>query len=414
MRVLAAALASIVLGASVGAAPAPPRSPEAPSAGRAHLLVVIDLSQPEARVLSARVVKRDLPRQRGPERGWELRVEDASGRVLHRARIPAGGMLRGERVVGERIEAIAAPDSARRGRGACAAPRGRRRHPDPGAGSRSSRRDRAVARCHLRQRGERRAADRDRTRGVPTGGAVIRAALAILALLGGAVASGAEVEPIVEHGVDNRIGLVILGDGYRAEEQEQMSADARRLTQSLFAASPFAEHEALFTVRLVHLVSNVSGAGYVAPLDTALRSYSGCAGNGILLCTDTGEALRVAAEAFPEFDHAIVMVNVSFRAGSGGASPWSAPTPPRARRSSTSSGTPSAASRTSTTLRTPLLGVLPGGRLPRAERDAADRASRHQVAGLDPARRSAPDARIRRVRRRRRPVRGRALPHDGD
>ncbi len=147
---------------------------------------------------------------------------------------------------------------------------------------------------------------------------MIRAALAILALLGGAVASGAEVEPIVEHGVDNRIGLVILGDGYRAEEQEQMSADARRLTQSLFAASPFAEHEALFTVRLVHLVSNVSGAGYVAPLDTALRSYSGCAGNGILLCTDTGEALRVAAEAFPEFDHAIVMVNVSFRAGSGG------------------------------------------------------------------------------------------------
>ena len=110
MRVLAAALASIVLGASVGAAPAPPRSPEAPSAGRAHLLVVIDLSQPEARVLSARVVKRDLPRQRGPERGWELRVEDASGRVLHRARIPAGGMLRGERVVGERIEAIAAPN----------------------------------------------------------------------------------------------------------------------------------------------------------------------------------------------------------------------------------------------------------------------------------------------------------------
>lgn len=147
---------------------------------------------------------------------------------------------------------------------------------------------------------------------------MIRAALAVLALLGGAIASGAEMEPIVEHGADNRIGLVILGDGYRADEQEKMSADARRLTQALFDASPFGEHEALFTVRLVHLVSNVSGAGNGAPLDTALRSYSGCAGNPILLCTDTGEALRVAAEAFPEFDHAIVMVNVSFRAGSGG------------------------------------------------------------------------------------------------
>jgi hypothetical protein len=109
MQVLAAALAFIVLGAPAGAVPGAPRSP-APSARQGHLLVVIDLSQPQARVLSARAVKRELPRERGPERGWELRVEDASGRVLHRARIPAGGMLRGEQVVGDRMEAITAPD----------------------------------------------------------------------------------------------------------------------------------------------------------------------------------------------------------------------------------------------------------------------------------------------------------------
>ncbi|HSD21285.1 MAG TPA: M64 family metallopeptidase [Anaeromyxobacter sp.] len=145
---------------------------------------------------------------------------------------------------------------------------------------------------------------------------MIRAALAIPALLVGAVAWGAEVEPIVEHGADNRIGLVILGDGYRAEEQEKMSEDARRLTQWVLHASPFAEHEALFTVRLVHLVSNVSGVGGDVPLDTALRSYL-CWGPR-LICADTGEALRVAAEAFPEFDQAIVMVNTSLSGGSGG------------------------------------------------------------------------------------------------
>lgn len=107
-RAVVIALAMGVLGAS--AAGSPTLAGGAAPARRAHLLVVIDLSSPEARVLHASVVDRALPRRAGPARGWELRVEDSGGRVLHRARIPAGGMLRGERVVGDRMEAITAPD----------------------------------------------------------------------------------------------------------------------------------------------------------------------------------------------------------------------------------------------------------------------------------------------------------------
>src|SRR6185312_1555576 len=39
-----------------------------------------------------------------------------------------------------------------------------------------------------------------------------------------------------------KVDFVILGDGYTAREQRKFAADARRLTEVLFATSPFKEH----------------------------------------------------------------------------------------------------------------------------------------------------------------------------
>jgi len=45
-----------------------------------------------------------------------------------------------------------------------------------------------------------------------------------------------------------KVDFVILGDGYTAREQKKFAADARRLTEVLFATSPFKEHRNDFNV----------------------------------------------------------------------------------------------------------------------------------------------------------------------
>ena len=45
-----------------------------------------------------------------------------------------------------------------------------------------------------------------------------------------------------------KVDFVILGDGYTAREQKKFAADARRLTEVLFATSPFKEHRRDFNV----------------------------------------------------------------------------------------------------------------------------------------------------------------------
>ena len=45
-----------------------------------------------------------------------------------------------------------------------------------------------------------------------------------------------------------KVDFVILGDGYTAAEQKKFETDARRLTEVLFATSPFKEHRKDFNV----------------------------------------------------------------------------------------------------------------------------------------------------------------------
>jgi hypothetical protein len=122
----------------------------------------------------------------------------------------------------------------------------------------------------------------------------------------------------------NRIGLVILGDGYTADaaSQAKLHADAAFVLGNLFWVTPFVQLAPLFAVKLVHVVSNQSGAtnGSIGGVrDTALSASYGCGGVDRLICVDRTKALQIAAQHFPEYRHVVVVVNDERYGGSGGA-----------------------------------------------------------------------------------------------
>jgi len=121
----------------------------------------------------------------------------------------------------------------------------------------------------------------------------------------------------------NRINLVVLGDGYTADaaSQAELTSAARALLTTFFGTSPYRELREVFTAKLVHVVSAQSGATNGAAggtRDTALRAAFNCGGIDRLLCVDGSVTLTIAAEHFPEFTLALVIVNDTKYGGSGG------------------------------------------------------------------------------------------------
>ncbi len=129
----------------------------------------------------------------------------------------------------------------------------------------------------------------------------------------------------------NRIDLVIMGDGYRTEDQAQLTADARRALDAYFAQPVFSAYRAYFNVKLVHVVSKQTGAdnGSAGGLrDTALGAFYNCQGVDRLLCVDSTAVMNAAATDAPEFDLILVLVNDIKYGGSGGSIVVSSIAPP--------------------------------------------------------------------------------------
>ena len=57
----------------------------------------------------------------------------------------------------------------------------------------------------------------------------------------------------------DKVDLLLMGDGYTAAETEKWHRDARRLTETLFTASPFKEHRQAFNVWAVDTPAEESG-----------------------------------------------------------------------------------------------------------------------------------------------------------
>ena len=124
----------------------------------------------------------------------------------------------------------------------------------------------------------------------------------------------------------NRIDLVIMGDGYRTEDQDQFRTDATNAMNAYFSATaghqPFAAYRNYFNVKIVHVVSNQTGAdnGSAGGLrDTALGAYFYCGGIDRLLCVNSTAVHNIAMTDAPEYDIILVVVNDSKYGGSGGS-----------------------------------------------------------------------------------------------
>jgi hypothetical protein len=128
----------------------------------------------------------------------------------------------------------------------------------------------------------------------------------------------------------NRINLVVLGDGYRLQDQDKLTRDARAWLTTFLNTAPFGAYSEYFNVRLVHLISKEDGAengmyGLGVARDTALHASfqnanpPGQAPDYRLLVVDNALAQATALAQAPEATRVLVLVNDTQYGGSGGA-----------------------------------------------------------------------------------------------
>ncbi len=126
---------------------------------------------------------------------------------------------------------------------------------------------------------------------------------------------------------DKRINIIIVGDGYRAEDQTLLTQRAQNMMVELWTHPAFGEYRQFFNVKAIHTISADDGAvnGDNPPTQaTIFQSYFNCGGTDRLLCVgDTAKLSQVLATDAPEydsrFDIVLVSVNDSKYGGAGGS-----------------------------------------------------------------------------------------------
>ncbi len=116
-----------------------------------------------------------------------------------------------------------------------------------------------------------------------------------------------------------KVDLLILGDGYTREEQPRFEQQARKLTEALFATSPFREHRKDFNVWALCPAAEVSGVSRPStgvhrrsPLGTAYDAF----GSERYILTFENRALRDVA-SFAPYDVLEILVNGETYGGAG-------------------------------------------------------------------------------------------------
>ena len=141
-------------------------------------------------------------------------------------------------------------------------------------------------------------------------------------LLAGAASAQHSLALLEDNGPsENRVDLLVLGDGYTAAEQETLADDVAEAIGRLFDDSPYAEYRPLFNIARVDTVSNESGADHPGEdehVDTHFDCAYDCYGIDRLICCDFAEILAVAADRYPAFDVLMLVVNDMEYGGSGG------------------------------------------------------------------------------------------------
>ncbi|HUT77777.1 MAG TPA: M64 family metallopeptidase [Polyangia bacterium] len=152
-----------------------------------------------------------------------------------------------------------------------------------------------------------------------------RALLPVLAaalLAAGPARAQHSLEMLQESGPQsNRVDLVVLGDGYTADEQELFAADVDDALENLLANTPYAEYRPLFNIARIDTASAESGADHPSD-DFYVDTWFGCAfdcfGIERLICCDSGAIFAAAAATYPGYDVLMLLVNDPEYGGSGG------------------------------------------------------------------------------------------------
>jgi len=152
-------------------------------------------------------------------------------------------------------------------------------------------------------------------------------ALGIAATLAASSAGAFQTEMLQNAGpADRRVNIIILGDGYRAEDQSLLTERAKQLLTQLWKHPAFGDYRTYYNVKLVHTISDDRGAikGNTPPSKpTIFKSFFGCQDTDRLLCIgDTQKLVDVLASDAPEynsrFDVVLVAVNDTKYGGAGG------------------------------------------------------------------------------------------------
>lgn len=150
---------------------------------------------------------------------------------------------------------------------------------------------------------------------------------------------------------DKQVDLVILGDGYTADELDQFAVDAQKMTDYLLSLHPFSRYRHFFNVYIVRVPSNESGAKHRGdapdcphhdPQDTSSNplhfhrekfvpnsdpdNYFGSSFDNLgihrLVIAHNEQRIRAVLEAnVPAYDQAMILVNSPYYGGSGGQFP---------------------------------------------------------------------------------------------
>lgn len=160
-------------------------------------------------------------------------------------------------------------------------------------------------------------------------------AASLVALAPPAVALAAESEvgsstvvPMQITGDDaERFSLVIMGDGYTADEQQKFYDEVEVHLETMWSIEPFKSYRNHFNVYAIGIVSGESGISCDRTLDAPRRNtplgmsfWGGCRASSVerLITMNNSAAQRYAAQA-PKVDQILALANSDTYGGAGGA-----------------------------------------------------------------------------------------------
>jgi len=131
---------------------------------------------------------------------------------------------------------------------------------------------------------------------------------------------GWPVTTIINNGPsENRIDIVILGDGYTVGELSAYATHTQNVVTAFFAQEPLAAYAPYFNVHRVDVSSAQSGVDEIDLgifRNTALDMAYGCFGIDRLLCINVSKAANAASSA-PAVDQTLALANSSRYGGAG-------------------------------------------------------------------------------------------------